>query len=86
MDHYSESDIKLRASHAQLEPLLQPTLLPTVERILATRDTLLKGVVFPEQTIDEVTAFMTALTDPAARELAHVVPAYVPSGLPVDGQ
>ena len=40
----------------------------------------------PTQTIDEVTAFMTALTDPAARNLAHVVPAYVPSGLPVDGQ
>ena len=87
VDHYSESDIKLRGfTTSQLEPLLQPTMLANAERILATRDTLLNGVVFPAQTIDEVTAFMTALTDPAARNLAHVVPASVPSGLPVDGQ
>jgi cytochrome c peroxidase len=85
VDHYSESDIKLHAfSTAVLEPLLQPTLLPTADAILATRDTLLRGVVFPAQTIDEVTAFMLALTDPAARDMAHVVPARVPSGLPVD--
>ena len=59
MDHYSESDIKLHAFGATgLEPLLQPTLLPTADAILATRDTLLRGVVFPTQTIDEVTAFM----------------------------
>ena len=36
------------------------------------------------QTVDEVTAFMTALTDPAARDLARVVPAAVPSGLSID--
>jgi hypothetical protein len=41
-------------------------------------------VVFPAQTVDEVTAFMTALTDPAARDLARVVPAAVPSGLSID--
>jgi cytochrome c peroxidase len=86
VDHYSESDIKLRAfTAAGLEPLLQSTLRPTAETILATRDTLLRGVVFPAQTIDEVTAFMTALTDPAARDLSHITPTRVPSGLPVDG-
>jgi len=85
VDHYSESDVKLHAfTSAGLEPLLQPTLLPTADAILATRDTLLRGVVFPAQTIDEVTAFMLALTDPAARDLSHVVPARVPSGLSVD--
>lgn len=52
--------------------------------ILATRDTLLRGVVFAEQTIDEVTEFMKALTDPAARDLSGIAPASVPSGLPVD--
>ncbi len=31
-----------------------------------------------------VTAFMVALTDPVARDLAHAVPARVPSGLPID--
>jgi hypothetical protein len=35
-------------------------------------------------TIDEVTEFMKALTDPAARDLSAVTPASVPSGLPVD--
>ena len=85
VDHYSQSDIKLRSfSTAALEPLLQPTLLPNTEAILATRDTLLNGVVFPDQTIDEVTAFMLALTDPAARDLSRVVPTRVPSGLSID--
>jgi cytochrome c peroxidase len=86
VDHYSESDVKLRAFTTDaLEPLLQGTLQPTQEAILATRDTLLRGVVFPPGVIDEVTAFMTALTDPAARDLSRVVPERVPSGLPVDG-
>jgi cytochrome c peroxidase len=86
VDHYSESDVKLRAfTPAHLEPLLQGTMQSTIEHILEARDTLLLGIVFPNQTIDEVTAFMIALTDPAARNLAHVVPASVPSGLPIDG-
>ena len=85
VDHYSESDIKLRGfTAAHLEPLLQPTMQATIEQILATRDPLLQGVVFPAQTVDEVTEFMKALTDPAARNLAHVVPASVPSGLSID--
>ena len=85
VDHYSESDVKLRSfGISALEPLLQPTLQPTADAILASRDTLLNGVVFPTQTIDEVTAFMLALTDPAARDLSHAVPASVPSGLPID--
>ncbi|HKT61009.1 MAG TPA: cytochrome c peroxidase [Gemmatimonadales bacterium] len=85
VDHYSESDVKLRAFTTDaLEPLLQGTLQPTQEAILTSRDTLLRGVVFPPGVIDEDTAFMTALTDPAARDLSHVVPARVPSGLPVD--
>lgn len=86
VDHYSESEPKLHAFDVlQLEPLLQSTLLGTADAIMATRDTLLNGVVFPAQTIDEVTAFMGALTDPEARHLDRVVPHRVPSGLPVDG-
>jgi cytochrome c peroxidase len=85
VDHYSESDVKLRGfTVGHLEPLLQPTMQATIEQILATRDPLLQGVVFPAQTIDEVTEFMRALTDPAARDLARVVPASVPSGLSID--
>jgi hypothetical protein len=52
---------------------------------LSTRDVLLEGVVFPRSpVIEDVTEFMRALTDPAARNLSHVVPARVPSGLTVD--
>ncbi|MFL5403848.1 MAG: cytochrome c peroxidase [Gemmatimonadales bacterium] len=86
VDHYSESDVKLMNFNVgQLEALLQGTVLPTQTDILATRDPLLTGVVFPAQTIDEVTEFMKALTDPAARNLQLVVPGRVPSGLPVVG-
>jgi len=85
VDHYSESDIKLRSYDVgQLEGLLQPTLLSTVEDILRTRDPLLDGVVFPPNVVDEVTEFMKALTDPAARDLRRITPREVPSGLPVD--
>jgi cytochrome c peroxidase len=83
--HYSESHLKLNAFDGSgLEPVLQGTLLHNFDDILATRDTLLNGVFFAEQTIDEVTEFMKALTDPAARDLSAIAPARVPSGLPVD--
>ncbi len=83
--HYSESDLKLNAFDGSgLEPALKGTLLHNFDQILATRDTLLRGVAFADQTIDEVTEFMKALTDPAARDLGAIAPASVPSGLAVD--
>lgn len=85
VDHYSESDTKLRNFDvSSLDPALQSTLQPTAEDILATRDTLLNGVVFTDEQVDQVTAFMKALTDPNARDLSRTVPASVPSGLGVD--
>ena len=93
VDHYSESHLKLEKflglpvdpNVSLLEPLLRNTLLPTKNEILATRDPLLTGVFFTPQVVDEVTEFMKALTDPAARNLQRIVPNRVPSGLPVDG-
>lgn len=85
--HYSESDVRLRNFDAStLGAGFSGTLLHNFDAILATRDPLLDGVVFDDQTIDDVTEFMKALTDPAARNLAHLTPARVPSGLPIDGQ
>ncbi len=84
VDHYSESDIKLMnfdASHPEI-----PGVLNNKIDILDSRDPLLQGVVFAPQTVDEVTEFMKALTDPAARNLTGVVPGRVPSGLPVEGK
>lgn len=85
VDHYSESDRKLFEYDVdQLEPALRSQLVGNFAGVLATRDSLLNGVVFPASVIEEVTAFLRALTDPAALELDHVTPARVPSGLPVD--
>jgi cytochrome c peroxidase len=85
VDHYSESHLKLQNYDInQLEPALRGTVLPTINQILRTRDSLLEGVVFTAQQVDEVTEFMKALTDPAARHLDRLTPRLVPSGLPVD--
>ena len=54
-----------------------------MEEILATRDTLLDDVDFAPRTVEEVTEFMKAFTDPAVRDLRRIT-RKVPSGLPVD--
>ncbi len=85
VDHYSQSDAKLRAYNpAQLESLLQGTLQSTTDAILATRDNRLNRLVIDPVTVDEITEFLKSLTDPAARDLHQVVPLQVPSGLPID--
>jgi len=38
----------------------------------------------PASEIAELAAFLRALTDPAARDLSHILPHTVPSGLPID--
>jgi cytochrome c peroxidase len=86
VNHYSQSDAKLRAyDPSQLEPLLQSTLLPTASDILLTRDTRLRTLVIPVETVDQITEFLKALTDPGSRDLRRLVPTRVPSGLSVDG-
>jgi cytochrome c peroxidase len=84
VEHYSESDLKLQAyDPLQLEPSLRGTLLSTTGAILAQRDTLLKGVVLTPDLVDKLMSYMSALTDDAARNLDHLAPPHVPSGLPV---
>lgn len=85
IEHYSESDVKLRAFDARgLEPALQGTVLANADEILLTRDPLLEGVVLTDELVDALMAYMTTLTDPAARNLQRLAPTRVPSGLPVD--
>jgi cytochrome c peroxidase len=69
---------------SQIDPNLLGSLIDNTAAVLANRDTLLKGVVIPDSTIDRLTTFMGALTDPRARDLRHLVPERVPSGLPID--
>ncbi|HEY8257749.1 MAG TPA: cytochrome c peroxidase [Gemmatimonadales bacterium] len=86
VDHYLQSDVKLRNYDPnQLEPLLRTTLLPTASDILLTRDNRLKKMPLTPAMVDDITEFLKALTDPASRNLSAVVPLTVPSGLPVDG-
>ncbi len=86
VDHYNQSTTKLQNYNpGQLEPLLQNTLLPTADQILLTRDFKLKTLTLTPETVDQLTEFLKALTDPSARNLSGVVPLRVPSGLPVDG-
>jgi cytochrome c peroxidase len=85
VEHYSESDLKLLAfDPMQLEPALRNTLLPNAADILAQRDTLLKGVVLTPALVGQLMDYMSALTDDRARDLRHLTPPRVPSGLPID--
>lgn len=86
VDHYSESDIKLaNYDVSQIDPLLRGTLLPTTADILATRAGGLNGLVLTSQQIDDITAYLLALTDPRARNLKSLTPVHVPSGLTPPG-
>lgn len=81
--HYGDSADKLRGYGGELPAGLAP--LDNEDAILATRDPLLDGVELSPETVAQLTEFMRALTDPAARELSSLVPRAVPSGLPVAG-
>jgi cytochrome c peroxidase len=84
IEHYSQSDVKLmQYDPSQLEPLLRGTVLANASDILATRDTLLNGVVLTPAIVDQLVAYMGTLTDPRARDLSHLAPKKVPSGLRV---
>jgi cytochrome c peroxidase len=83
--HYSQSDSALlHYDLSQIDPILFGTVVNNVDAVLAARDTLLKGVVIPDSVVDRLTTYMSALTDPRARNLRQVAPARVPSGLPID--
>jgi cytochrome c peroxidase len=85
--HYSESDVKLRNFDATvLGPLLQGTVVPNMDAVIASRDTIILGVVLPDSIVGQLLSFMTALTDPAAIDLTRTIPRRVPSGLSIDRQ
>ena len=85
IEHYSESDLKLLAfDPTRLEAPLRLTLVSNSADVLLQRDTLLAGVVLTDALVDKLMAYMSALTDPAARDLSRSVPVRVPSGLKVD--
>lgn len=83
--HYDSIDARIHEYDVtQVEPALRSTLLNNFDEILATRDTILIPITFEDTVADDLVAFLEALTDDAARDLSHLAPAAVPSGLPID--
>ncbi len=68
----------------QLEPALRGTRVANDAQLLSGLDGLVRGINLTDQDLDDLTEFLKALTDPAARNLSSRVPQRVPSGLPVD--
>jgi cytochrome c peroxidase len=83
--HYSNNADKLiNYDASQLTPELQGTVVDNFDAIIANRDPLIAPVAFSAEFAQQLTTFMLALTDNAARELRGIVPTAVPSGLSID--
>ena len=67
-------DFALRDGWVQERPALRAAIAESVE--LAPRS-------LSDDEVNDLLAFLETLTDPASRELDHLVPSDVPSGLPV---
>ncbi len=73
-------------SQQEIPPSLFSSLRPfQPEKQGDTVDPLLaQGLPLDDQDVADLVAFLEALTDPAARDLAHLFPEELPSGLPVE--
>jgi len=88
LHHYNDVPRALREYDvSQLPSALQPMYhgdAATISALLTSLDGRLRQPLgLNEVEIGELVAFLKALTDPAARDLSALVPARVPSGLPV---
>ena len=86
--HYRDVSESLTGYDDQvLRPELRGTYLDDLshlEAILQTLDDRVAAPIsLPETDVADLVAFLRSLTDPAAGDLGHLVPAEVPSGLPV---
>ena len=89
IDHYNNVPLALRTYDVtQLAPALRAMHHgddATINAVLQNLDFRLRTPLnLTETEKGELIAFLKALTDPAARNLSGVVPARVPSGLPLD--
>lgn len=86
--HYNDIPVALRSYDvSQLSPALRGTYHgdeATITAVLSTLDGQLSTPIgLTEEQMRGVVAFLKSLTDPAARDLNALIPARVPSGLPV---
>ncbi len=86
--HYSDVPRALRTfDPSTLPPAVQSSYhgdQRTIDTVLSTLDFRLRTPLnLTDTQVAELVAFLKSLTDPAARDLSGIVPASVPSGLPV---
>ena len=86
--HYNNVEQTLRNYDvAQLDPPLRAQYrgdAATIDAILAATSPMIRQPLgLSETEIHQLVAFLQSLTDPAARDLSAMIPASVPSGLPV---
>ena len=86
--HYNDVSTSLRTFDPSTLPAsLQASYhgdIGTINAVLATLDFRLQAPLhLTDAQIADLVAFLKSLTDPAARDLSGIVPASVPSGLPV---
>jgi cytochrome c peroxidase len=91
--HYTNPDSSLRNYDvAQLDAAVRPLYrgdAATQDAVLSNLDARLGSsatgdrIQLTETERAQIVLFLKALTDPAARDLSHVVPSAVPSGLPI---
>ncbi len=83
--HYLDPESSLlNWDSSQIDPLLQPTILPTNDAVLRHVSPIItEQADFRENRVDEMMDFMAALTDPSSQQLLDTIPETVPSGLPV---
>ncbi len=91
VDHYRDVPKALREYDvSQLSPALRASYHgdeKTISAVLANLDfALRRPLPLTDADVSDLVAFLRSLTDPSARDLSGLVPASVPSGLPVGRQ
>lgn len=72
----SQLDARLAETHQGSEMM--------IERILQTLDPTVESMALSDDEIQQLLAFLAALSSPSAQDLATTIPSRVPSGLPLD--
>jgi cytochrome c peroxidase len=86
--HYNNVDSAVKSYDvSQLEPSLRSSYhgdAATIKTLLSSLDgRLQQPLALSENELKTLVAFLKSLTDPSARDMSGVIPASVPSGLPV---
>ena len=85
--HVDPASALLNYDETQLSAEMQPLVMDdtdTLNAMIANLDADAGGIFLDVGDVDDIMAFLEALTDEAAKDMSGLVPDSVPSGLPVD--